>query len=153
MDGYALVMGNGHGNDPNNPDGAALIAVRAHVDSWNAMDRSRWMGLFSPNMVFEDPVGAPPKIGIDAVHKTWDRSFTTGRRWTLHPQQIVAAGNEAAVVMRNVGRLGDKMVEVRSIEIYSVDDSGAIVRIRAFFNQPEEFALADWFTPDRADGT
>ncbi|MEY3681150.1 MAG: hypothetical protein RL547_1763, partial [Actinomycetota bacterium] len=29
--------------------------------------------------------------------------------------------------------------------------SGAIVRVRAFFDQPTEFALADWFTPERSD--
>jgi ketosteroid isomerase-like protein len=130
----------------------AVAAVNAHVDAWNAMDRERWVGLFSVDMVFEDPVGAPPKVGLDAVHKTWDRSFTPGRRWTLQPRQIVAGGsNEAAVVMHNSGVLSDKRVEVNSIEIFTVDEAGAIVRVRAFFDQPTEFALADWFTPERAE--
>lgn len=130
----------------------AIAAVRAHVDAWNAMDRERWVGLFSPDMVFEDPVGAPPKVGLDAVHKTWDRSFTPGRRWTLDPRQIVAGGDhEAAVVMHNVGVLSDKRVEVNSVEIFRVDDTGAIVGVRAFFDQPTEFALADWFTPERSE--
>lgn len=129
----------------------AVAAVHAHVDAWNAMDRERWVALFASSMVFEDPVGAPPKTGVEAVHKTWDRSFTPGRRWTLHPRQIVAGGNEAAVVMHNVGVLSDKRVEVNSVEIFTVDESGAIVRVRAFFDQPTEFALADWFTPERSD--
>ena len=129
----------------------AVAAVHAHVDAWNAMDRERWIALFASSMVFEDPVGAPPKVGIVAVHKTWDRSFTPGRRWTLHPRQIVAGGNEAAVVMHNIGVLSDKRVEVNSVEIFTVDESGAIVRVRAFFDQPTEFALADWFTPERPD--
>lgn len=129
----------------------AVAAVHAHVDAWNAMDRERWIALFASSMVFEDPVGAPPKVGIEAVHKTWDRSFTPGRRWTLHPRQIVAGGNEAAVVMHNIGVLSDKRVEVNSVEIFTVDESGAIVRVRAFFDQPTEFALADWFTPERSD--
>ena len=130
----------------------AVAAVRAHVDAWNDMDRARWVGLFSPSMVFEDPVGAPPKVGLDAVHKTWDRSFTPGRRWTLHPRQIVAGGDhEAAVVMHTVGVLSDKRVEVNSVEIFRVDDTGKIVGVRAFFDQPTEFALADWFTPERSE--
>ena len=130
----------------------AVAAVHAHVDAWNTMDRERWVELFSPAMVFEDPVGAPPKVGLEAVHKTWDRSFTPGRRWTLHPRQIVAGGSdEAAVVMHNVGDLGDKRVEVNSVEIFSVDESGLITRVRAFFDQPTEFTLADWFTPDRSE--
>ena len=130
---------------------SAVAAVHAHVEAWNAMDRERWIALFSPDMVFEDPVGAPPKVGLDAVHKTWDRSFTPGRRWTLHPRQIVAGGDEAAVVMHNGGVLSDKRVEVNSVEIFSVNDSGKIVRVRAFFDQPTEFALADWFTPERSE--
>ena len=129
----------------------AVAAVRAHVDAWNTMDRERWVGLFSPDVVFEDPVGAPPKVGVDAVHKTWDRSFTPGRRWTLRPRQIVAGGNEAAVVMHNVGELGDQHVEVNSIEIFTTDHRGLIVHVRAFFDQPTEFALADWFTPERSE--
>lgn len=132
-------------------DHPAVAAVHAHVEAWNAMDRGRWVALFSPEMEFEDPVGAPPKVGLDAVHKTWDRSFTPGRRWTLHPRQIVAGGDEAAVVMHNVGVLSDKRVEVNSIEIFRVDEAGAIVGVRAFFDQPTEFALADWFTPDRSE--
>jgi hypothetical protein len=53
--------------------------------------------------------------------------------------------------MHNVGMLADKRVEVNSVEIFSVDEAGAIVRVRAFFDQPTEFALADWFTPDRSE--
>lgn len=123
-----------------------LIAVQSHVTLWNAMNRESWIQLFSPAMVFEDPVGTPEKVGLDAVNKTWDRSFKPGRRWTLHPEQIVAAGNEAAVVMRNEGDLSGEQVTVRSIEIFSVDESGFLIRVRSFFDQPTDFALSEYFT-------
>jgi steroid delta-isomerase len=128
-----------------------MIAVTNHVQHWNAMDRAAWVRLFSPDVVFEDPVGSSPKIGLDAVHKSWDRSFTPGRRWTLHPSQIVGGGSEAAVVMRNEGDLGGRKVRVDSIEIFRVDASGLIVHVRAFFEQPQDFALSDYFTPQRND--
>ena len=126
-------------------------AVRSHVALWNAMDRESWIQLFSPHMVFEDPVGTPEKVGMDAVFKSWDRSFKPGRRWTLHPEHVVAAGNEAAVVMRNEGDLNGQKVTIRSIEIFMVDDSGLLVRIRSFFYQPTDFALSDYFTPERTE--
>lgn len=129
----------------------ALTAVTRHVDYWNNQDRSQWVGLFSPHMVFEDPVGSPPKLGIDAVHKSWDRSFTAGRRWTLHPDRIISVGSEAAVVMVNKGDLQGRQVEITSIETFTVDESGHIVRIRSFFHQPEDFALSPYFTPERND--
>ena len=126
-------------------------AVRSHVALWNAIDRESWIKLFSPAMVFEDPVGTPEKVGVDAVYKSWDRSFKPGRRWTLHPEHVVAAGNEAAVVMRNEGDLAGEKVTIRSIEIFIVDNSGLLVRIRSFFDQPSDFALSDYFTPERTD--
>lgn len=126
-------------------------AVQSHVAFWNAMDRESWIQLFSPYMVFEDPVGTPEKVGMDAVFKSWDRSFKPGRRWTLHPEHVVAAGNEAAVVMRNEGDLNGQKVTIRSIEIFMVDDSGLLVRIRSFFDQPTDFALSDYFTPERTE--
>ena len=126
-------------------------AVRSHVAFWNTMDRESWIQLFSPHMVFEDPVGTPEKVGMDAVFKSWDRSFKPGRRWTLHPEHVVAAGNEAAVVMRNEGDLNGQKVTIRSIEIFMVDESGLLVRIRSFFDQPTDFALSDYFTPERTE--
>ena len=127
------------------------LAVQSHVALWNAIDRESWIKLFSPQMVFEDPVGTPEKVGVDAVYKSWDRSFKPGRRWTLHPEQVVAAGSEAAVVMRNEGDLNGQKVTIRSIEIFIVDESGLLVRIRSFFDQPTDFALSDYVTPDRTE--
>jgi len=129
----------------------ALRAVTKHVEFWNSQQRSNWVDLFSTNMVFEDPVGSPPKTGLDAVHKSWDRSFTAGRCWTLHPQKIISVGLEAAVFMVNKGDLQGRQVEITSIETFTVDESGLIVHIRSFFNQPEDFALSEYFTPQRSD--
>lgn len=126
--------------------GLARRAVEHHVEHWNAMDRDRWVDLFSPTVVFEDPVGAPPKHGSDAVHNSWDRSFRPGRRWYLRPQHIVEAGLEAAVVMHNEGHLGEEIVHVHGIEIFTVDSAGLIVSVRSFFDQPTEFALDEYFT-------
>jgi len=132
-------------------DHPAVIAVQNHVRFWNALDRDSWVALFSPAVVFEDPVGSTPKQGLDAVHGSWDNSFKPGRRWTLQPQQIVGGGSEAAVVMRNEGDLAGRRVRVDSIEVFRVNDSGLIVQVRAFFEQPTDFALSDYFTPDRRD--
>ena len=131
--------------------GLARAAVERHVESWNLQDRDSWVKLFSPTVVFEDPVGAPPKHGLDAVHNSWDRSFRPGRRWYLHPRQIIEAGFEAAVVMHNEGHLGDDRVEVNGIEIFTVNAAGLIVSVRSFFEQPEDFALDDYFTTTRTE--
>lgn len=127
----------------------ARLALERHIDFWNRCERELWVSLFSPDMIFEDPVGTPPKVGLEAVHNSWDRSFTPGRRWTLHPQTIVSVGDEAAVLMLNKGDLQGRHVEITSIETFTVDADGRIVHIRSFFEQPQDFALADYFTPQR----
>lgn len=129
----------------------ALTAVTKHVEYWNDQQRSLWVGLFSPSMIFEDPVGTPPKVGMEAVHNSWDRSFTDGRRWRLNPEKIISVGTEAAVVMRNKGDLQGRQVEITSIETFTVDESGLIVHIRSFFHQPEDFSLNPYFTPQRTE--
>ena len=126
--------------------GAARVAVDRHVEFWNTMNRAAWVGLFSPAVTFEDPVGGPLKTGTDAVRNSWDRSFVPGRRWTLHPDHVVAAGSECAVAMVNRGDLDGRRVETRSIEIFRVDESGLIVSVRSFFEQPTDFALSPYFT-------
>ena len=133
------------------PDHPAVVAVRNHVRFWNAMDKESWVALFSPQVVFEDPVGSAPKRGLEAVHKSWDNSFKPGRRWTLHPQHVVGGGSEAAVVMRNEGDLAGQRARVDSIEVFRVDTAGLIIHVRAFFEQPTDFALSDYFTQDRSN--
>lgn len=125
----------------------ARAAVDRHVGFWNEMDRDSWVAVFASDVVFEDPVGGPLKRGTEAVHNSWDRSFVPGRRWTLHPQHVVAAGDECAVFMLNRGDLDGRIVETRSIEIFRVDAEGRIVSVRSFFDQPSDFALSSYFTP------
>lgn len=124
----------------------ARLAVDRHVGFWNSMDRDSWVAIFSPSVTFEDPVGGPLKVGLEAVHNSWDRSFVPGRRWTLHPDHVVAAGTECAVAMVNRGDLEGRIVETRSIEIFRVDETGLIVSVRSFFEQPTDFALSPYFT-------
>ena len=65
----------------------------------------------------------------------------------MSPDLVMAS----AVVMRNEGDLDGKQVVVRSIEIFSVNAEGQLIRIRSFFDQPTDFALSQYFTPERGD--
>jgi hypothetical protein len=127
----------------------AVRAVQLHAANWNAQDRTAWLALFEDSATFEDPVGKTPKLGRVAAEGSWDNSFTEGRVWTLHPQRIIAGGEaEAAVRMLNRGVLHGKEVELESIELYRVDETGLIVSVRAFFEQPTDFELNPFFVPE-----
>ena len=132
-----------------NDEHPAVRAVQLHAQNWNARDRTAWLALFSDEVTFEDPVGKAPKLGRAAAEGSWDNSFTEGRVWTLHPQRIIPGGaDEAAVEMLNKGDLHGERVELRGIEIYKVDGAGKIISVRAFFEQPTEFALNPFFVPE-----
>ena len=123
-------------------------AVQKHCDYWNARDRANWSRLFADDVVFEDPVGAPPKLGREAIRDTWERSLTPGREWRLVPTRIMACGLEAAVLMRNEGNLHGQEVLVESFEVWRVGEDGLVRSIRAFF-EPDPEVQSDYFQTDR----
>ncbi|MFM8870450.1 MAG: nuclear transport factor 2 family protein [Actinomycetota bacterium] len=133
------------------PQRNATNAVLLHCQYWNSRQRADWMSLFAPDVVFEDPVGARPKTGEEAIRNTWDRSLTPGREWTLNPTRIVGTDAEVAVQMHNVGNIDGRQVEVHGIEVWKVNPSGLVVSVRAFFEQPKDFELSPYFQIDRVD--
>ncbi len=126
----------------------AALAVQRHCAYWNARDREKWSQLFADDVVFEDPVGAPPKLGRDAVRDSWERSLTPGREWRLVADRIVACGSEAAVVMRNEGNLHGRSVVVESLEVWRVGEDGRVNSVRAFF-EPDPTVQSDYFQATR----
>ena len=126
------------------------IAVRNHCDFWNARDQASWSAIFAEDVVFEDPVGAPPKRGREAIRNTWERSLTPGREWRLVPARIVVCGNEAAVIMRNEGNLHGRSIVVESLEVWRVGDDGLVRSVRAFF-EPDPQVQSGYFQTDRPD--
>jgi steroid Delta-isomerase len=129
---------------------AARRAVEHHCEYWNARNQQAWTALFADEVVFEDPVGSPPKHGAEAVRASWERSLTPGREWRLVPARIIAGGNEAAVVMRNEGDLQGRSVLVESLEIWRVRGDGLVTSVRAFF-EPDPAVQSDYFQLSRPE--
>jgi steroid delta-isomerase len=126
----------------------ARRAVERHCEYWNSRAQQAWSALFADEVVFEDPVGAPPKHGPEAVRESWERSLTPGREWHLVATRIIACGSEAAVVMRNEGDLHGTSVVVETLEIWRVRDDGLVTSIRAFF-EPDPQVQSDYFQTTR----
>jgi ketosteroid isomerase-like protein len=124
------------------------LAVQRHCEYWNGRDQQAWSALFADEVVFEDPVGAPPKRGPEAVRASWERSLTAGREWRLVATRIVACGDEAAVVMRNEGNLHGRSVVVEGVEVWKVRGDGLVISVRAFF-EPDPSVQSDYFQLSR----
>jgi ketosteroid isomerase-like protein len=121
-------------------------AVEAHCRHWNERDRDAWTALFTDDVTFDDPVGAPTKHGRDAVRDSWERSLTTGRSWRLVPTRIIVCADEAAVLMRNEGDLSGEQVVVESVEIWKVGADGRVRAVRAYF-EADATVHDDYFLP------
>ena len=113
-------------------------AIERHFACWNAQDREGWLALFDPEVVFEDPVGVPPKRGLEAARLQWDRSFTPGQRWTLEARLLYLRGSDAAFVAANRGVIGDKHFDFETIEVWTLGESGKFVLVRGYYDPPAE---------------
>jgi steroid delta-isomerase len=118
-------------------------AIERHFECWNAQDREGWLALFDPGVVFEDPVGVPPKRGHEAARLQWDRSFTPGQRWTLEARLLYLRGSDAAFVAANRGVIGDKRFDFETIEVWTLGESGKFVLVRGYYDPPAE--VHDYF--------
>lgn len=108
--------------------------VRSYLDSLSRGDVEGRLALFAPDATFEDPVGAAPMVGHEALRAFWMAGAGVEVRTRL--ELIAVAGDEAAYVFTAevVGGPDDR-VTIRTIETIEVDDNGLISRMRAYFDR------------------
>ncbi len=120
-------------------------ALRTHFDAWNEGDRERWVANWNPEVVMQDPVGGPEKIGLKAVEQSWDRSFQEGHSWRLEPIFMSICEDQAAVHVRNHGEMDGKPIVLDSIEIYWIGENGKVSKVQTYFSPPDGQTLDPFF--------
>jgi steroid delta-isomerase len=113
---------------------ASLSAVKAR-------DKQRWLDLFEPDAVVQDPVGVSPTdptgkghIGLAAIAAFYDTfpADPNGMEYEVH--RIIARGNEAAVDLSFHFKGADGSVNsIRPINIYKASPNGKIASLRSFW--------------------
>ena len=98
-------------------------------------DVDGFVGLFAPDGVSHDPVGAPPHVGHDGV-----RDFVTGvlglcEQLDIVPVEIVCDHNRAAVTWSAVahGKNGSE-TEFGGIDVFTFDQDLRIASLYAFWD-------------------
>ena len=120
-------------------------ALEKHIEFWNTQQRESWVANFSDDIVFNDPVGSAPKFGKSAAEASWDNSFSDGQLWTLELTRLVVCGDEAAITLKNHGRVGGQDFVMEGIEIWKVNEQGLVCEVRAYFEPPESVELDSYF--------
>lgn len=123
-------------------------AVETHIECWNSQRRKDWIANFADDMVFNDPVGAPPQFGKSAAQASWDNSFSKEQLWTLELTQWVACADEAPITLKNHERVGGQDFVMDGIEIWRVGEQGLDCEVRAYFELPENVELDSYFHSD-----
>jgi steroid delta-isomerase len=106
--------------------------VETYVKLMTAGDAEGITALYADGATLEDPIGALPVSGRDAIRKWYGASAGKVRLALEGPIRV--AGGEAAFAM--VGTLGspDSPMYIDIIDVMKFDDAGKIVSMRAFWS-------------------
>lgn len=106
--------------------------IHEYCRAENQKDKAAWLSLFSPDIRFEDPVGAPANEGLAKVSAFWDgfQPYDVELRPTA---PIIVCANEAMAQFK--ARLGpaDARKETGPIIVhFTFNEAGQIKGVRAF---------------------
>ena len=118
----------------------ARDASLASMQAVEAGDREAWLGLFAPDAVVEDPIGASPMDpegkghrGPEAIAAFYD-SVIGPNEVRFRIERSHAAGNEVANVGTITSTMGDGTVVHTDLVItYRVGDDGKVLALRAYW--------------------
>jgi steroid delta-isomerase len=99
------------------------------------MDADRWVNVFAPDAVTNDPVGTPPIKGREAIRGFITHIFGSFKEVGLTEREVYACGNSAAVKWtgKAVTPAG-KEVLFEGVDVIDCNDEGKIVLVRAFWD-------------------
>ena len=119
---------------------------------WNAQDKAGytdlWKSFATKEIIFEDPVGTPPKVGWDQWSDMWDQFCPL--RLKQRVELIFVRGNEAAIVFHHEMNTADGIAEFRDIEIWKFDDG--VVSVRCWWDLPDSGSASDFLNEYAAQG-
>lgn len=107
--------------------------ILAYLDSFATKNIEGRLALFAPDASFEDPVGAKPLVGRDALRAFWTSSAGLDIAATL--KRIAICANEACYEFEAQLQAGAAdRARVLCFETLKVDSNGLIAQMRAYFD-------------------
>jgi steroid Delta-isomerase len=114
--------------------------VDAYVDAYRRNDKQACVDLFAASAVWHDPVGEPPHVGHDGISAFWDQARVLAETIELVPSDVIACGNQAAMVFEihvmlagPEGSAATTMI-MDAVEVFVIDDDGKIAELRAYWD-------------------
>jgi steroid delta-isomerase len=106
--------------------------VESYVKMMTAGDAEGITALYADEATLEDPIGAPPVRGRDAIRKWYGASAGKVRLALEGPIRV--AGGEAAFAMTGTLGTPESPMYIDIIDVMKFDAAGKIVTMRAFWS-------------------
>ncbi len=133
-------------------------ALDNYVLAYKNNDKALFRSLWDDKAVFEDPVGAEPCNGIEAICAFWDFGHSDGMEINPTNVETVICSNEgilkAVMEVRNIN--DNSGMDISIVDHFIINESGKITSGRAFWNessisQPDDVSLIDINVDDFKD--
>ena len=108
---------------------AKVRLVESYVAAYNAQDFDTILAFFAEDATMEDPVGAPPATGLEAIRALYAAGFAMGIRLELDGRIRTAASSVAfpLVATSASGKL-------HIIDVFDFDGSERVAQMRAYWS-------------------
>ena len=133
-------------------------ALDNYVLAYMNNDKSLFRSLWDDEAVFEDPVGAEPCKGIEAICAFWDFGHAEGMEIKPTNVETIICANEGILkaVMEVRNSNDNSGMNIAIVDHFIINDAGKIVTGRAFWNedtisQPTDIKSMDIFIDDFKD--
>jgi steroid delta-isomerase len=133
-------------------------ALDNYVLAYKNNDKALFRSLWDDKAVFEDPVGAEPCNGIEAICAFWDFGHSDGMEINPTNVETVICSNEgilkAVMQVRNIN--DNSGMDISIVDHFIINKSGKITSGRAFWNessisQPDDVSSIDINVDDFKD--
>lgn len=119
-------------------------AVAAYFTHFNNADPAGIASIFADDATVEDPIGTPPKLGIDEIRAFYEMAVQSGSRLEQQGETRVAENHAAFAFTVHIGSLtaentavdvdiptGKMQIDV--IDTFDFNDDGEVTAMRAFW--------------------
>ena len=112
-------------------------ALDNYVLAYTNNDKELFTSLWAPDAIFEDPVGAEPCVGIEAICAFWDFGHVEGMTILPADVQTVVCGSEGILkaVMQVRNTSDNSGMNISIVDHFLVNEQGEITSGRAFWDE------------------
>lgn len=125
-----------------------VAAIEAYCRAQSGQDAAVWAGLYSDEVVYEDPVGIRKVQGKDqVVGPIWQDIVRNQVRIWLTDTVIVCGREALAIMACEMGPPERRQRLAPIVDQFRFDAEGRIVSVRGFYNLPERPGAVNGQTP------